>query len=60
MGLGCRVLSRSPVVHVDGPRSARAAWTVTELRGLAERAGLAGASVERRLPCRMLLDWSRP
>ena len=60
VGLGCRVLSRSPVVHVDGPRSARAAWTVDELRGLAERAGLNGARVERRLPCRMLLDWSRP
>ena len=60
VGLGCRVLSRSPVVHVDGPRSARAAWTVAELRGLAERAGLAGAVVKRCLPCRMLLDWSRP
>jgi len=38
VGLGCRALSRSPVVHVDGPRSARAAWTVAELRELADRA----------------------
>ena len=60
VGLGCRALSRSPVVHVDGPRSARAAWTVAELRELADRAGLAGAVVRRRMPCRMLLDWSRP
>jgi len=59
VGLGCRVLSRSPVVHVDGPRSARAAWTAAELRGLAERAGLTRAAVKRRLPCRMLLDWRR-
>ena len=41
--VGTRLLSRSPVVHIDGPRSVRAAFTVGELRALAERAGLPGA-----------------
>jgi SAM-dependent methyltransferase len=54
-----RLLSRSPVVHVDGPRSIQGAFTVEEARGLAERAGLSGATVERRWPCRFLLTWVR-
>lgn len=58
--LGSHALSRSPVVHVDGPRSARAAWTVNEMRELAESAQLQGARVHRVWPCRMLLRWSRP
>lgn len=56
---GTRLLSRSPVVHVDGPRSVRAAWTPEELKTLAERAGLHGAKVERCFPWRMLLHWQR-
>jgi 2-polyprenyl-3-methyl-5-hydroxy-6-metoxy-1,4-benzoquinol methylase len=58
--LGCRILSRSPVVHTDGPRSVAAAFTVGELRELATRSGLAGATVARRWPQRMLLVWKRP
>jgi 2-polyprenyl-3-methyl-5-hydroxy-6-metoxy-1,4-benzoquinol methylase len=58
--VGTRVLSRSDVVHVDGPRSVEAALTVAEVRHLAERAGLAGASVAQRWPCRFLLRWRRP
>lgn len=56
---GTRVLSRSPVVHVDGPRSVRAAWTPPELLALAERSGLHSATVRRRFPWRMLLQWQR-
>jgi len=58
--VGTRLLSRSPVVHVDGPRSVEGAFTVEEARVLAERAGLGGATVERRWPCRYLLTWVRP
>lgn len=58
--LGTRLLSTSEVVHIDGPRSVEAAFTVPELRRLAADAGLAGAKVERRWPCRMLLTWRRP
>lgn len=57
--LGSYALSRSPVVHIDGPRSARAAWTVRELRDLARAAGLDRAHVAGAWPCRMLLRWSR-
>lgn len=56
---GTRVLTRSPVVHADGPLSVRAAFTLPEVRWLAEAAGLAGAVVRRRWPFRFLLTWSR-
>ena len=56
--MGTRLLSRSPVVHVDGPRSVQAALTVEEVRALAERAGLPGAVVERVRPWRLRLTWS--
>jgi SAM-dependent methyltransferase len=56
---GCRVLSRSPIVHHDGPASVRSAFRLEEMRSLAERAGLAGFRLERRWPCRFLLSWSR-
>lgn len=55
----CRVLSRSPVVRFDGPASVRSAFTPTEALGLAERAGLHGATVRARFPCRFLLAWER-
>jgi 2-polyprenyl-3-methyl-5-hydroxy-6-metoxy-1,4-benzoquinol methylase len=56
---GSRVLSRSPIVHMDGPLSVRAAFTPAEVRDLAHRAGLTGATVTRRWPCRFLLTWRR-
>jgi ubiquinone/menaquinone biosynthesis C-methylase UbiE len=52
-----RLLSRSWIVHVDGPRSVRAAFRPEELSQLAQRAGLTGAIVERRFPFRMILRW---
>lgn len=56
---GVRVLSRSGVVHVDGPLSVRAAFTPAELVSLARGAGLGGAVVQRVWPMRQLLVWSR-
>jgi SAM-dependent methyltransferase len=58
--VGTRLLSRSPVVHVDGPRSVEGAFTPAEALALAEKAGLHGAAVARRWPCRFLLTWERP
>lgn len=58
-GLALRVLSRSPVVRVDGPRSVRGAFTPGELTRMAASAGLPGASVRRVRPFRMLLTWRR-
>lgn len=57
--LGGRLLSRSKVVHVDGPLSVRAAFTIAEISKLAADAGLVGAKVTRCWPARFLLDWSR-
>ena len=57
--LGCRLLTRSPVVHVDGPRSVAAAFTMGEMKALAAASGLAGAAVRRCWPQRMLLVWKR-
>jgi 2-polyprenyl-3-methyl-5-hydroxy-6-metoxy-1,4-benzoquinol methylase len=57
--LGTRILSRSKIVHVDGPRSVRAALTREEAVAAAEAAGMAGATAARRWPCRYLLQWER-
>ena len=57
---GTRVLTRSPVVHADGPQSVRNAFTLAEVAELARRAGLDGARVGRRWPYRYLLEWERP
>ncbi|HEY1685571.1 MAG TPA: methyltransferase domain-containing protein [Tepidisphaeraceae bacterium] len=53
--VGCRILSRSYIVHNDGPASVRAAWTLDELRQLAMRAGMSRAEVHASRPWRMLL-----
>jgi SAM-dependent methyltransferase len=54
------LLTHSDVVRTDGPLSVRAAYTISEAADLARRAGLAGATVAPRWPCRFLLAWSRP
>lgn len=56
---GTRLLSRSPVVHTDGPLSVRGAFQLAEVAAMAERAGLAGADLRRCWPERYLLHWSR-
>lgn len=57
---GTRALSRSEIVHSDGPRSVERAFTVAEARALADKAGLDGAEVAPRWPCRWLLSWHKP
>lgn len=54
-----RLLTRSRVVHTDAVLSARAAWTIQELRTLAARAGLGHAPIRPSFPSRMLLRWER-
>lgn len=58
--LGCRILTRSQIVHVDGPLSVRAAFTISEAKRLAESAGLHGGRVASRWPWRWLLTWRNP
>jgi len=55
---GCRLLSRSPVVHYDGPVSVAAAFTPDEAKAIAGRAGLRDVTVTRHWPQRYLLAGS--
>ncbi|MFO0803783.1 MAG: methyltransferase domain-containing protein [Gemmataceae bacterium] len=55
----CHVLTRSRVVRFDGPASVRSAYSPAEASALAERAGLKGAQVRTRFPCRYLLQWRK-
>jgi SAM-dependent methyltransferase len=54
-----RLLTLSDVVHTDAVLSVRAAFTLDEFAELADEAGLAGARLERRWPCRFLLEWGK-
>jgi 2-polyprenyl-3-methyl-5-hydroxy-6-metoxy-1,4-benzoquinol methylase len=53
---GCHLLSRSYLVHHDGPASVRGALTRGELHELARTAGLQTATVRAAWPWRMLLE----
>lgn len=53
--VGTRLLTRSPVVHVDSLRSVRAAWTRAEAEALAADAGLSRFRVHPIWPCRWRL-----
>ena len=57
--VGSRLLTGSRVVRFDGPASVRSAFTPSEALLLAKRAGLEGASIEHKFPCRFLMSWSR-
>lgn len=54
-----RVITRSPIVHIDGPLSVAGAFTPAEALELARQAGLEGATCARHWPQRFLLSWSR-
>lgn len=52
----CRCLTRSPIVHVDGPRSVAAAFTIPEANQLCLAAGLRNYQITPRWPFRFLLE----
>lgn len=56
---GCRLLTRSPIVHTDGPMSVAAAFSIPEVRDMASRAGLTDSKISTHWPQRFLLEWSR-
>lgn len=58
--LTTRLLSRSWVFHLDGPRSVSGAYDPAEMRALAQQAGMKGANITRQFPFRMLLVWPKP
>ena len=55
-----RVLTRSPIVHSDGPDSVAGAFTTKELREMADQAGMRTATILGCWPARMLLRWNKP
>ncbi len=57
--IGTRLLSRSWVVHTDGPLSVRGALQPDEMMAIAMRAGLVDAQIKRSWPERYLLSWAR-
>jgi SAM-dependent methyltransferase len=57
---GCWLLSRSRVVHFDGPQSVRAAFTCTEIASIADLAGLENYRITKHWPERYALVWRRP
>lgn len=54
-----RLLSRSRVVHFDGPVSVRAAFTKVELIELSSRAGLKNIQIRSQFPARWLIVWRK-
>jgi 2-polyprenyl-3-methyl-5-hydroxy-6-metoxy-1,4-benzoquinol methylase len=54
---GCRLLTRSSIVHTDGPLSVRAAFSLGEVRRFADECGLTGATLTTHWPQRFLLNW---
>jgi 2-polyprenyl-3-methyl-5-hydroxy-6-metoxy-1,4-benzoquinol methylase len=57
--VGGRLLTRSHIVHTDGPLSVRAAYTIAEFRQLAQEAGLPGVQFRRHWPQRFLMSWKK-
>jgi 2-polyprenyl-3-methyl-5-hydroxy-6-metoxy-1,4-benzoquinol methylase len=56
--IGTRLLSRSWVVHTDGPLSVRGALQPDEMMSIAKQAGLKNAQIKRSWPERYLLSWA--
>lgn len=54
---GVRLLTRSQVVHVDGPLSVRAAFTMQEIKGLLDQAHWSGAQLVHRWPERFVIQY---
>jgi 2-polyprenyl-3-methyl-5-hydroxy-6-metoxy-1,4-benzoquinol methylase len=57
--IGTRLVSRSTIVHEDGVQSVQAAFTIGEMRRLADLAGLHGATFQRLWPQRFLMVWRK-
>ena len=54
-----RLLTRSPVVHYDGPASVANGFRLNEARDISDLAGLSGAKIARRWPCRFIISWRK-
>lgn len=54
--VGTSLLSRSPIVHTDGPLSVRAAFSTSEIESLLNASGLQEASLTTGWPSRFLVQ----
>ena len=54
-----RLLTRSHIVHVDGPLSVAGAFSIDEARRMASEAGMGHVTIQKHWPWRFLLSWSR-
>ena len=54
-----RLTTRSRVVHIDGPRSVKAAFKTHEMQALMTQAGLTGYQVTPKWPYRFLCEWQK-
>ena len=54
-----KLLTRSQIVHVDGVRSVRAAFSIDEVHKLARASDLKHAEIRKLWPQRFLLSWTR-
>ena len=52
--IACHALTRSAVVHFDGPQSVRAAFSIAEMEQMALEAGFTKYRLRRRWPCRFV------
>lgn len=52
-----QLLSRSDIVHADGPHSVARAFRVDELQRIVDEVGMTGAQIRTIRPFRMLLTW---
>ncbi len=57
--VACQLLTRSRVVHADGPASIAAAFTLAEAGDLCRQAGIENAMIRRRWPSRLMITWNR-
>lgn len=57
--MGTRILSRSAIVHFDGPVSVEGAFTADEVLRLAKEAKMDGVELAYHWPQRFLLRWKR-
>jgi 2-polyprenyl-3-methyl-5-hydroxy-6-metoxy-1,4-benzoquinol methylase len=56
--LGCRLLTRSYIVHHDGPASVKSAFQLDEVAQLANQCGLMNHKIVRHWPERFMMTWS--
>ncbi len=57
--IGCRILTRCRIVHVDGPMSVEGSLTSDEALALARQADMPDARIQFHWPQRYLLSWTK-